>query len=443
MALLDLSSVSSTFTGLLAERLKVLDPTLTVPNELNVSAAAPDVVTGKYGLSFYLYHVREDAHTKSQDWQTDDDAPLRYKPMGLTLYYVLCARSNITDPGDRALAEQRLMGLAIKTLHDFPLINDATDMLTGSGIKKVLPLGLRGNGNIFRTLMMPTQAAEAGQYWQSGSQALRLASFYEVSATLIEPEIVKSRRTRVLSVGVQTLVRGQPLILSTQNTVTYHIPGDPSLRTIDISPAEAAYGDTVEFIGADLKGDTTTVLLIHPDFSAPVEVDANWKLKTNGETLFVVVRNIADAQAILPGIYSVMVKTTARFTLPDGSTRDIENYSNQATLAIAPKVIALTILPGNIFQLQVEGFMPRHLQGDDLQLFIGAAQLDRTSVDPPPPSQFVTRADDPAIPPPLPPSADDDKIRLSLPPGFIAGELIPIRLIVRGVEAAPLWGVAP
>ena len=72
MALLNLSLVTSCYTTLLQERIPQYSdwPALT---PLQVSAGAPDLFSAANGLSFYLYHVREDAHTKSQDWQAGVD----------------------------------------------------------------------------------------------------------------------------------------------------------------------------------------------------------------------------------------------------------------------------------------------------------------------------------------------------------------------------------
>ena len=84
MALLNLSLVTSCYTTLLQQRIpQYRDWPAATP--VQVSAGAPDIFSATNGLSFYLYHVREDAHTKSQDWQVTNDAvPQRFKPMGVT-----------------------------------------------------------------------------------------------------------------------------------------------------------------------------------------------------------------------------------------------------------------------------------------------------------------------------------------------------------------------
>src|SRR4051812_44386875 len=106
MPLLDIGLVTRTFLSLLEERLP-LYPDWPAATPISVMPAAPDAVTaGSHAMSFFLYHVREAAHTKSQDWAMDEPRPLRFKPMGVSLYYLLCPKSNAAQPRDRALADQ-------------------------------------------------------------------------------------------------------------------------------------------------------------------------------------------------------------------------------------------------------------------------------------------------------------------------------------------------
>ena len=432
MPLLDLSLVTKTFLTLLEERLP-LYPDWPAATAINVSPASPDAASaGSHALNFYLYHAREDAHTKSQDWQTDEDRPLRFKPMGVSLFYLLCPKSNAGQPRDRAFADQLMLGLALKTLHDFAMIDDTTTVDTGGGPKLLMPAAMRGRNNRLRVSLQPKPAEDAPNFWQGGSQPTRLAAYYEVNATLLEPDEPRRRRGRVLTIGVHPFVRGRPLIEGTRNTLTFTIPGEMLPREVTLSPAEVSYGGTFEVFGADLKGDTEELLLSHRDFAEPLAVDASWNMTTTGSVVTAVARPSIGAQDVLPGIYGVFVVATTRGRLPDGSTRDFETYSNQATLAIAPAILALNFVAG-LGTIQVDSFEPHAILPPDLVLLAGAAKLTRTAVDPPPAGQFFT----PAVGP------DIDKIRFRLPAGTPAGTLVPIRLIVRGAESSPRWEIAP
>lgn len=432
MALLDLSLVTRCFTTLLSERIPTF-PEWPAANNLLVSAGPPDLVQGPHALSFYLYHVREDAHTKAQDWGVQDANPQRFKPMGVSLYYVMTPRSNIGDANNRALADQLVMGLALKTLRDQSQIDDATTVNSGGGPILVMPAAMRGRSNRLRCLLQPTAASEASQYWQAGTNALRLAAYYEVSATLLEPEEVRMRTGRVLAYGVHTFVRGEPVIESVSNEVEFAIPGESQPRRVRASPAEAAYGQVVEVRGADLKGDATAFLLSHRDFAEPVEADAAWDLQTDGSLLTVRTQPTAGAQAVLPGVYGAIVRTTARKTLPDGSQRDFDAFSNQAAFTIVPAIVSVTG-PGPVLTVKVDSFEPHLLAGGDIMVFAGAARLARVSTGPPGPGEFFT---------PSSPPAARTTLRFRFPAGAAPGSLLPLRIVVRGAESPPRWEVAP
>jgi hypothetical protein len=432
MALLDLGLITRCYTTLLGERIP-LYPDWPAATPLTVSAGPPDLVNGPNALSFYLYHVREDAHSKAQDWPPGDPVPQRFRPMGLTLYYVLTPRSNIADANLRALADQLVMGLALKTLRDMPLIDDTTTVSTPGGALLVMPPLLRGRGNRFRTVLQPTPAHEAAQYWSAGTNPLRLAAYYEVAATLLEPDEPVRRSGRVLMVGVQSVVRGQPEIERTRNTISFTPPGALDPMSLELSPAEVAYGQTLEVVGANLKGDTTALLIGHRDFPEPVEVDAPWTLQSDGTTLTVKVQPSAGAQALPPGIYSLTVRTSSRFTLPDGSQRDFDAFSNPTGFAIAPAIVAVNG-PGPVLTIEVNGFEPHLLAASELLLFAGASRLTRVGAGPPGAGEFFT----PAAPP-----LAVRSISFRFPAGLAAGSVLPLRLVVRGAESGPWWETVP
>ena len=433
MPLLDLGLVTRTFLTLLEERLP-LYPDWPAATPIVVLPASPEsVTTGSHALSFFLYHVREDAHTKSQDWRTDEARPLRFKPMGISLFYLLCPRSNAPQPRDRALADQLMMGLALKTLHDYARLDDTTTVDTLSGPKLVMPPAMRGRDNKLRILLQPKPAEDAINFWEGGAQPTRLAAYYQVNATLLEPDETRRRGGRTLVVGVHAFVAGRPFVEGTRNTVTFTVPGELAPREITASPSEVAYGKDFEVYGTDLKGDRTHLLLSHRDFPDPVAVDATWNVRTNGSVLTATARPTILALAVLPGIYGVFVRTVMRSKLPDGSTRDFEAYSNQATLAIAPSILSIAFIAG-LGTITVDGFQPHLIGLNDLLLFAGSDKLTRTATSSPPAGTFFT----PAAPP-----AATHTIRFRLPAGTPAGTIVPIRIVVRNAESAPRWEVAP
>ena len=431
MALLDLSLVTRCFTTLLGERLPMYSewPAATT---LLASAGAPDLVQGPFALSFYLYHVREDAHTKSQDWGVDDRVPQRFKPMGVTLYYVLAPRSNLADPNQRALADQLVLGLALKTMRDLPVIDDTSTVDTLGGPVTLMPVALRGRGNRFRALLQPTPVSDAVQYWQAGTNPLRTAAYYEVAATLLEADEPRTRSGRVLMVGLNVGVRGKPRIDSTASTIVFTPPGALDPHRIDSSPAEVPFGGTLEILGSHLKGDSTAVLLDHRDFAAPIAVDAGWNVVGEPGRLTVTVQPAIGAQAVLPGIYGVIVQTTARQRLPDGTQRDFDAASNESAFAIAPAIVSVAVA-GNVLTIKVDSFEPHLLSAADLLVFAGTTRLARVTTAVPAPGEFVTPST----------VALKNTIRFVFPAGTVPGSVLPLRLIVRSAESGPWWESVP
>jgi Pvc16 N-terminal domain len=424
MALLDLSLVTDAMIRLLAFQLPEYGvlPAVT----LNISPAPPDLVKGDFALSYYLYHVREEAHTKGQDWGTDAGVPQRFKPMGVALYYVLSARSTIADLKNRTYADQQMMGLAIKTLHDYPILNDSSAVPTGGGPQVVFPAGLLGFDNRLHLHLHPIPYNEAAQYWQAGSQPLRLAAYYEVSATLLEPEQLTSRATRVLTVGVHAFVRGTPRIDSSQNTVTFVPPDDPTPRTITFSPAEVTYGDRFELHGANLKGDRTTLVLNTRRFPNEITIDPTaWKVTTDGSTLSAEVQTMAGAQPVFPGVYTATVVTSNRKRLPDGRSRDFDWVSNAAAFSIVPRISAVTVSGTGIFRLTFPDFDLTLLDPNaEIQFFVGTTKLTVIG-GAPTAGRFQVQ--------------DATHLRFRCPAGSVTGDALPVRVIVLGAENAPLW----
>jgi hypothetical protein len=297
----------------------------------------------------------------------------------------------------------------------------------------VMPTAMRGLENKLRITLQPTPAAEAGNYWQAGTGAARLAAYYEVAATLLEPEEPQVRAGRVLVAGIHTFVRGRPVIESIENSIEFTIPGSGASQRILISPASVPYGDTLRVRGGDLKGDTTSLLLFHRDLPGPVETDAAWNLETDGAQLTVTVQPAASGTPILPGIYGAFVRTVMRSTLPDGTQRDFDAISNQVRFAIAPSIASVTG-PDPVLTVTVDSFEPHTLAEGDIMVFAGGDRLARAASAPPGPGEYFT---------PSSPAAARVTLLFRYPASAVSGSTLPLRIIVRGAESGPWWEVVP
>ena len=152
MALLDLSQVTRTLVTLLQTHVQA-SPVWPPGVQLTVSPDPPDKLAGENTLGLYLYHAAEDAHHKNLPPLGNDQPPVRYTPMPLNLYYQLSAHSDLPTPTG-AYREQLMMGCALKALHDYPVITDAT-VLRGA---PVLAASLRNLDNRLQIELRPVTA---------------------------------------------------------------------------------------------------------------------------------------------------------------------------------------------------------------------------------------------------------------------------------------------
>src|SRR5262249_47845972 len=162
------------------------------------------------------------------------------------------------------------------------------------------PAALQGTDNRFCVVLQPVQQTEATTYWTAGSQALRLAVYYQVSVVLLEPEQARSRAGRVLTYGAVSFTRGAPHLEGRRSTGTFTIAGEPRRRAAEVQPAEAPVTGQVTFFGSDLVGDQTTLLLKHPRFQEAIEVGTDWGVVASESAIFAKVQVHAGGSTIVP-----------------------------------------------------------------------------------------------------------------------------------------------
>jgi hypothetical protein len=432
--LLNLSLVTEALVSLIDKYIKA-SPEAGAIVGLKVSSEPRDKLTGDSTVGLYLYHLTEDAFFKNLPGTSADSPPLRYTPMGLNLYYQLSAHSDtLLDPGIQK--EQLLIGLAMKALRDFPIIDDTTEV--GSPPVKVFPLNLRDADNRFRIGLTPVLHNEALNYATAGAQPLRLSTYYQVSVALLEPEKPTLRAGRVLKYGVFTFTRGAPRLDGSRSTVTFTIPGEATPRKVEIQPAEAAVrnlatnsGGEVIFFGSDLAGDETTLLLKNKVFAEPVEVGFDWGVTATGDEVFAVVYPSAGLIKILPGMYSAVAKVTTHQMGPDNKVRTFIKTSNETPFIVTPRIDAIGAPDGaGIVTVTGAVFQDAAISTEAVEVFVGANKIPLKAGAPLNAGEFEV--------------VNATTLRFRYPIGGInSGETLPFRLIINGAESAPNWVVAP
>jgi hypothetical protein len=393
---------------------------------LTVSPLPPDRLSGDRVIGLYLYHVTEDAHYKNLPPPSADQPPIRFTPMGVNLYYLLTGHSDLA--GDTGVqTEQTMLGLAAKALRDYPVLDDTT---TVNGIK-VFPAALQGTDNRFRIVLQPVQHNEAMNYWTAGSQALRLALYYQVSVVLLEPEQAKSKAGRVLTYGVFTFTRGSPHLDGSRSSVTFIVPGETQSRTAVVQPAEAPISGQVVFFGSDLAGDQTTLLLKSPRFVEPIEVGSDWGVVAAEDQIFATIQAQAAGTLIVPGMYSAIAKVVTRRLMPDKTMRDFVATSNETPFVVTPRITGIAA-PDAQGRVVVQGgiFQGAGIGQDEVEVYVGPQKLLLRAGVLLNAGEFEVQ------------NAGNLRYRYPIA-GLSSGAVVPLRLIINGAESAPTWVTVP
>jgi hypothetical protein len=429
--LLNLSLVTKALITLIDDQV-TNSPEWPAAAPLTVSPLPPDKLTGDHTLGLYLYHIIEAAYAKNAPAVAAPNAPLKFTPMGLELYYLLTAHSDLSLE-NATVAEQLMMGLGMKALRDMPVIDDGTVIGSGALFQSPGLNALSGRDNRFRVTLQPAAASEAVQYWTAGTHAPRLAAYYQVTTALFEPEPLTSRTGRVFSYGVHTFLRGGPRLDAARNSVTFTIPGDPTPRVVPVQPAEVPVGGDVTFLGTDLSGDETELHIQRTDWTNPIRIDPiQWGVTAIGDRIAASVQERADALEVLPGLYSAFAVVIDRRKMPDGSMRSFRRLSNQTPFAVAPRIDGIAFGAGvNARLATVSGlnFDPVKLPDDAIQAYLGSDRLTRVPAAAPAAGEFNV--------------ANRTTLRFRLPAALATGQIVPVRILAGGAESAPRWIVVP
>ena len=392
------------------------------------------------GISIFLYHVQENVHNRNMHLMPTgpNQPPVQSAPMGLNLFYQMSAKFTDTNPDTvDAYEEQLMMSIALKAMHDYPEINDATELReVDDSLTNIFgEVGLQGRNNRFKISLQPIPHNDAVHFWTAGQSPLRLAAYYEVSVIFLEPKLRPTLTGRVLAYGTYIFTEGAPRITATRNTLSFTIPGEAEIRQIDLQPAQVPPGNLLDFTGVNFGGDRIELQLFKAGWAADaVVVDAAWNLTLSGDNkLSVTVQETvtlpdATTVAVLPGVYKGQVNVFRRRTLPNGQTREFKQASNQFPFTISPRIDLISPPVANVITVTGYRFQHPDLPVEAVDVYVGDNRLTQTSA-PPGPGEFSVTG--PAT------------LAVSLPAGLVAGQILPLRIVVAGAESPPNWITTP
>ena len=440
MALLDISIITRAVINVIKTG---FDSSSAWTGNLNTPDVLPDPPDrkDKEGVGFYLYHIQENTHYKNMPPLGNDNAPVKFIPMALNLYYQLSANDK-SDDGTSAFTEQTMMSVAMKALHDYPEINDTTTIAfkdrvnLNNIVAEVLPNLLRGNNRFrVRITLQSLAASEALQFWTAEKSPNKLAAYYEVSVVFLEPEPPNALSGRVLAYGVNVFTEGAPQIMSSQSIITFSIPGEVDKRQITAQPAQAATKNRLTLFGTGFNGHSLEVLILNKRWETPAIIklsDPNWKvqLKAANELSLEVQEKVDPALVpnVLPGMYAAQIRVSREIKLPNDKIRLIEHLSNQSPFIVTPRLDIvndlITTPLGSTITINGHGFQDAQLPESAIQIYVGSQQYTASSGNTP--KTFNIK------------SLTTFDLTLE-DTSSVKGQTLPLRVIIAGAESAPKW----
>jgi hypothetical protein len=463
MALINLYKVTKTLTELLKVNVgENIDSDLA--STLQVTAVPPEKVDNVTNqLNLFLYHISEDAYYKNMLGPGSDVPNVAKTPMALNLFYILTVHHEGASEPDLDMEEQqKLMGYALKTFHDFPVITDQTE-INGT---LILDADLQGKDNSLEVILRPVSPEDAIAFWGSeDTRTVRLSAYYEVRVVMLEPEPPKTMPGIVLNLGTYLVQLGTPQLTSSQSLVQFQLPAlngggmqqvtaSPARVTLDSSDPLSEAHNRFELRGTNLAAGISRSLVLknslwakRPPPEGPVDQvvvdsavaeESNWQLKFAADRVTVQVAPTltldgADALTLLPGIYSASVQTVQTEQVINNQLKQIMATSNEVSFAIAPRIAShdnpdtdgtIQINLGDEFDLTDAGL--------ELQVVVAGEVYEGVESNlPSTPGQFVALNDPLATP--------ANSIKISPSANFDAAIPQPFQLIINGAESAPFW----
>lgn len=411
--LIDLSNVTDVIRTLIGEGIAA--SAAWAPNPApSVEPFAPDVMAAE-GLTWYLYGVGENATVANRAGRVAD------QPLGLDLHYQLVAHGGANQNVAAIRREQLLLGLAMKVLHDHPVLQSG---LSVNGVDVFGSVGL-SDDNLMSITLRKLEPDQAITWWTASPSGPRAAAYYTVSVALLQEEPAPLTGPPVLVREVFGFAGMAPHLVSSSSRHTLAAPGGtPTL--VRSSPAQVLPGGTFDVNGYGFGTDTG--VLIRAESWDDYRALAGASVRP-GDGIDVVTTGldpVVDGRLVPPGVTRVRAVRREERLLADGSTRTFEFESNDTVITVVPAIDA--IVGGAPFTMTGGPFSGSGIDPASIRLTVGPDELLLVAAAPAAGEfRVVDRSSIEFVPLVTTPSGSAERVRL----------------IVNGAECLPTWYVAP
>jgi hypothetical protein len=290
--------------------------TTTLPPEKAQTFGQAD---GAGRINLFLYQTHINAAWRNMDMPGQiKPNETGQPPLALDLFYLLTAYER--DDGDPSVIAHRLLGRAMRVLHDHPLLG-------ADEIRAALPNNdLADQIERIRITPQSMSVEEFSKLWTTFQVGYRISAAYQVSVVLIDS-------TRFSRAPLPVLTRGAND--TGVNAQANLVPPFPTLT--DVSPVvqppgsetSAMLGNDLVLSGHDLDGTNVSVGVAHPRLQDPIPLPA----PSNATASAITVNLPNQPQTFPAGIYTISVSVIR-------PSETVKRTTNALPLAIAPQILS-------------------------------------------------------------------------------------------------------
>jgi hypothetical protein len=244
-----IAGVSSSLKALLRDRMTETADITIAPPDVKV-----DFVTGKR-LNFYLYHMNENPYLRNQEIP-GEGYPGAYgnPPLSVDLRYIFTAFGSSDTGVDADIEAQRILGDAMRVLHDISIItDDLVEEKQPDPKPPILDASLLGEFEQIKITFQPAALEEISKIWTALPNVnFRRSVLYEVSVVQVQ-----SRKPRSIALPVKTnRVYALPIRTPLIQQIFRQPPVFDGQRL-----AAVQEGETLRLLGSNLRAPMTSVIM--------------------------------------------------------------------------------------------------------------------------------------------------------------------------------------
>ncbi|WP_270731607.1 DUF4255 domain-containing protein [Shimia sp. Alg240-R146] len=416
-------------------------------NEIHVTLLPPEDVAADTvpTINLHLYHVSEDVHHRNAVGYDTVMPPISGQPMALRLFYILTPHQDANGlPNPQG--KQEFLSAAMKTLHDFPVIDPglSVQVVGGGPNLPVMPANLAASGHRIEIAMRNLEPEDNINFWSTEDQKTpRLSAYYEVRAAFLPPEMPTTTNGTVFDVGLYVSSASVAKLSNSRAVLRFDMPAETGMgaQALDVVPARAVLWaapnpaqERVYLTGDNLTaGDLQRLTLSQNGQTHALDpaLNPNWDAQfATNEISFIPQTVLTTSDG---GVITAVPITAGRIELGleivayrfQGTTRLESTYeAGKVAIQLGARIIDHTAPAADVYRVNLEA--ATDLTAADLLLALDGQYYieDTVNLQPADPGTYVRQT-------------DHIFVRPHLPAPLTGAHAF--QLFVNGAESQPFW----